>query len=659
MSYRNASIEAEPNYQVQAPRARFVRRVKHFVQVRGWAVDELQNVAPRVRIRIGRMVLWPNRTPRPDIRREIDRRGGVSPAQPGFELKFVAPFGISRMRVELEDHSGHWKSIFKTLLVRLSPLDRLPSGRLSYEQWLKSEDGSINADRKTIEVEISNMPVKTQFIVVIDARLNHANMARTFKSVRSQLYKTFDVYVWAASQTAMHMGADTGIVSHLSPFSIADQNSFLIFVKCGDTLSPIALYKFAQTLCADPELDLVYSDEDSLDEQGSRVRPFFKPAWSPDYLESFNYIGHAACFRARVAMQNFQEHFYDFVLRFTECTQSIRHIPAVLYHSMPADKFQTQTIERDIASLQGRLQRTGRIATVQPVAPDTTAYTFRPALSRLPLVSIIVPAAGRTVALNGRPIDLLFNCISSIVQNSTYKNYEIIIIDDGNLSLATLAQLTPFKCTFQTFVDRTFNFSKKINIGAAIANGTILTILNDDVQITTPDWMEKMLFHFEKTHVGVVGPKLLYLDGSIQHVGIVHVQGQPQHVNRFSPGSDHGYFHSSEVSRNFLAVTGACIMTPAAIYRDLGRFNEQFPDDYNDVDYCLKVIGQGYSIVCAADVKLIHLELQSRSGTISLSKQNRFMKTWSTLTIPDPFFNERAFSIEPPTFDVSLEPQAI
>ncbi len=429
---------------------------------------------------------------------------------------------------------------------------------------------------------------------------------------------------------------------------------FFIWLFAGDRLSEKGLYACAASLNADPGADLIYFDEDEWHAEGRR-RPFYKPDWSPDYLEAMNYIGPAACFRLSktIDLLPAASGLYDFTLRFVERTTRMRHVGQVLLHrrvgaSAPVTVDQAVA---DVEALKGRLRRTGRLGTVAPNLPGYGLYDIRISLKSKPLVSIVLPTAGKVVPHKGRQLDLIVNCIDTILARSTYKHLEFIIVDNGDFDRGRLGHIDPDRLKFATFHESEFNVAKKLNIGAGIASGPILLLLNDDVEPLATDWIERMLEHFEKPHVGVVGAKLLYPDLTIQHAGVVLNSGNADHVRRSAKRDDPGYFFSTCGVRNYLAVTGAAMMTRADCYREVGGYTESLAISFNDVDYCLKLAERGLAAVYAPKAELIHFESQSREAKLDLSELSYFYHRWAAITT-DPFYNEDNLTVAPPTFEV-------
>jgi hypothetical protein len=244
---------------------------------------------------------------------------------------------------------------------------------------------------------------------------------------------------------------------------------FIVFMQSGQRLASNALYEFAAAINQRPDIDLIYSDEDSLTASGSRRDPFHKPDWSPDYLETFNYIGFPACFRATIARGCFDNvHVYDFVLRFTERTTRVLHVPKILGHGVEKLGVEgaalANAVALDIKALSGRLSRTGRRGSVYEHEWHKGCYGVQLDLKRSPLVSVVIPTAGKTVTVGERRIDLLENVIGQIRDRSTYKKIEIIVVDNGDLSPSQLRMLAEAKCKRITY-SSVVNIAKKLNLG--------------------------------------------------------------------------------------------------------------------------------------------------------------------------------------------------
>jgi O-antigen biosynthesis protein len=470
---------------------------------------------------------------------------------------------------------------------------------------------------------------------------------RTFASIEKQIYQhwTVDDLDWTAHErAALRVGDDV----------------YVLCLRAGDVLGELAFYEFASAINADPAIDMVYGDEDVLESGTSRSNPFYKPDWSPDTLESLNYLGPAACFSGAIADAVWADARgpYDFALRATEKVSRVAHVRAILCHrqSSADAPVSPEASRADIDALNGRLARTGRSGIVTPAINGFACYNMT-VKSPAPLVSLIIPTAGQTVDIGGRNVDLIMNCLSSIERKSTYKNLEFVIVDNGDLGDERSNLLRARGCKLITFKEKKFNVSKKLNLGASIASGEIFLLLNDDIEPHAADWIERLLEHFEKSHVGVVGAKLLYPDLTLQHVGVATNLGNPEHPRRMHSADDRGYFFSTCCVRNFSAVTGACMMARADVYRRVGGYNEALAISFNDVDFCFKIRELGLTAVYAPRAQLIHFESQSRSPVLDVAESEYFHERWAHMLTSDPYYNEENLEVLPGSFEVKHNPR--
>ena len=440
---------------------------------------------------------------------------------------------------------------------------------------------------------------------------------------------------------------------------------FICLMDHDDTLAPNALYEFAAMLNDDPGLDFIYSDEDKISCDGSmRFDPFFKPDWSPEYLECCMYTAHFACYRADIVRRigGFRPAFdgaqdYDFVLRFTEQARKIGHVPKVLYHgrALPGamDVFMDNVgdvADAAVRALQEHAMRTGRQARVDP-SPYPACFRVRYRAEDEPRVSIVIPSAGRNSVIRGREMDILAHCIGSNTERSTYRNIEIVVVDNDDLRPETLAALAAYPVRFVHYTAPEFNVAAKMNLGARHAAGEYLLFLNDDIEVISEDWIEAMLSLAQQPGVGAVGPKLFFEDGSQQHVGISFCDGLPYHIHRGFPGDDPGYFFSSEGQRNYLAVTGACVLLNKALFDEVGGFEEAFAINYNDIDLCLRIWQHGFRNVYTGQAKLYHFESRNRERTVAAPEIDLFRRRWADKVSPDPYYS-RYFDVAPPNFQL-------
>ncbi len=622
--------------------------------VSGWSVDLNLKTAAEIRLRIGQFEQQLYATPREDVQNVFANLCAL-PLDLGFIASPSLSIGFHKMWLEVKGLDQTWIPVHQALLLRRPQFTfkELKQG-ISYTAWTNIEHKQLNAELNEIERHICVMIHKPVFTVIIDIRQYPTGWEKTLMAVRNQIYSYFEVYFLVNSIADMPSFIAQDIKPLLDMTLNEVTGDFIVFINSNQHLSRNAIYEFANAVNQYPDIDLVYGDEDFLSEFGVRCNPFHKPDWSPDYLETFNYIGFPTCFRTSIARGNFDNtHLYDFVLRFTECTTKIFHIPKILGHTQQTESRDValkNAAEMDIFALQGRIHRTGRQGVVREHEFHPGCYDIELSLKFQPLISIIIPTAGKIVNLGERRIDLIINVIEQIRSRSTYKKFEIIVVDNGDLSVIQEQSITDQGCKRITFTEPIFNISKKLNLGASIADGEYLLLMNDDIEVITPNWLERMLEHFEKPNVGVVGAKLLYTDNCIQHVGVVHNNGNPDHVRRLYSKNDSGYFFSTCGVRNFMAVTGAAMMTLKNIYNSVGGYSEELAVSYNDIDYCLKVREVGLFIVYAPRVVLIHMESQSRIASANMGEVAWYHNRWAVHTSVDPYYNELFLTVASPTF---------
>jgi len=419
---------------------------------------------------------------------------------------------------------------------------------------------------------------------------------------------------------------------------------FVAVLSPGDELADHALADIAQACANHPKVELVYADDDRVNEYGRHSDPFFKPDWSPEYLLATNYIGPSAFVRTELVRElgSYREQFadaveYDLTLQCLGRGVRVHHVADVLVHrGDESSRNAADVAEAERAALQAQLQATGQPATVEPgLAPNT--HRVRWATTGEPLVSIVIPSACGKATINGESTWFVLKCVQSIRRRSTYPRVEILIVDNNDMPPDLEQALRPFDVRRIHFVEP-FNLSAKMNLGATHAKGEHLVFMNDDIEVSSPDWIQSLLEFSQRDGVGAVGAKLLFPNGCLQHVGVTILDGNPGHPFYLSPGNCPGYFHSTQVHRNFVAVTGACVMTPARVFRELGGFDVRFPLNYNDVDFCLRVLESGRRNVFTPYAELYHHESVSKSGT-TLDELANFKRKWATRYRVDPYYN--------------------
>ncbi|MEP0912055.1 glycosyltransferase [Leptolyngbya sp. GB1-A1] len=433
---------------------------------------------------------------------------------------------------------------------------------------------------------------------------------------------------------------------------------YIALLDHDDTLAPEALFEVAFLLNQHPEADMVYSDEDKIDDKGKRRDPYFKPDWCPDTFLSWMYTCHLGIYRRSLISEigGFRAGFegsqdYDLVLRFTEKTDKIFHIPKVLYHwriheqsvasSGEAKPYAFIAAQKALAEA---LQRRGTSGEVEEIKGFNGRYIVRYEVVKPGLVSIIIPTRDLGATLN--------QCLESIFTKTTYPNYEVILIDNGSTEPYTAKVINTwlnqeperFRCYA---LGIPFNYSKLNNFGVSKANGDYLLFLNNDTEVITPDWLEVMVGHAQRDSIGAVGSLLLYPDDTVQHAGvIIGMGGMAGHLYVRQPRSATGYCGQLLTVTNFSAVTGACLMCRREVFEAVKGFNETMPVAFNDIDLCLRIVQKGYRNLCTPQAVLYHHESKSRGYEDTPEKQARFSKevrymqqTWKEFCEHDPCYS--------------------
>jgi len=424
------------------------------------------------------------------------------------------------------------------------------------------------------------------------------------------------------------------------------RGAYVMLLSPGDELAEDALLRVAQAVVAGCLPDMLYCDEDRINPQGRHTDPFFKPDWSPEYLESCWYTGRLAAYRTDLvrALGGFRAEFapahpYDLALRATRWTKCIVHIPHILYHRRDLCAPDTRNADQEEAgrrALASHLDATGRGGAVT-TGPLPFTYRVRLPIQARPLVSIIIPTAYRQLTVRGKTTTYVERCLASIRARSTYPHYEIVLLDNGELPPAMADDLARWGVVRSAY-PRPFNWAATMNRGAAQARGMHLLFLDDDTEVLSPDWLECLLEYSQQPEIGVVGARLEFPDGRIQHAGVTVLNGTPGHPFYGQPHSHPGYFYSNLVPRNYSAVTGACLMTRAGIFRALDGFNDTFAVNFNDIDYCLRVRDRGLRVVCNPYARLIHYETATKAAYFH-TELNAFQERWGKRGSGDPFYN--------------------
>lgn len=501
-------------------------------------------------------------------------------------------------------------------------------------------------------------------------------LAATLRSVREQRFGDWELCLVDDCSTEPHVAPmleraqaedgrvrvmrraeNGGIVAASNEALRMAQGEFVALLDHDDELHPAALERVAAAIAAAPDADYLYTDEDKIDRGGRPTGPFFKPDWSPERMRTQMYTCHLSVMRRALVeeVDGFDPDFegsqdWDLVLKVTEQARAVVHVPEVLYHwrtletstAGAGEDAKPWAFEAGTRAVQAHCERIGLPAAAERDPDVPGVYHLRPRLQREPLVSIVIPTAGGSREVRFEDVVLVEHCLRSIVATSTYENYEIVCVSDGALDPALEDRLRGIAGERLRIVpfEGEFNFSAKINRGAVHCNGERLLLLNDDMEVITPDWIERMVMYLELEALGAVGARLILEDGRPQHVGILFENGgYPGHIYYgFSP-EFHGYSNNVLVAQNYLAVTAACLMTTREAFDEVGGFSTAFPNNYNDMDFCLKLRTTGRRVVYDPDTVLHHFESSSRNNEVEDWEKQQLLDRWLHLTASDPSTN--------------------
>lgn len=424
-----------------------------------------------------------------------------------------------------------------------------------------------------------------------------------------------------------------------------------------DLLHPAALHEVMRAIC-EQDADFIYTDENTFHEKPEDAFcPHFKPDYAPDTLRSYNYICHFTVFSKALLDEvgTFRGEFdgsqdYDMVLRLTEKAARIVHIPEILYfwraHSgSVADGISAKPYTLDAArrALREHLDRVGLVGEVEDSSIPST-YRIKYAISGCPKVSIVIP--------NMDHADTLRTCISSILEKTTYKNFEIVIIENNSKKEETFAYYDELKTDPRIQIviwEGKFNYSAINNFGVReAATGEYILLLNNDIEVITPDWIQEMLMFAQRPDVGAVGAMLYYPDDTIQHAGVIlGIGGVAGHAHKYFPRGDFGYMSRATIAQDLSVVTAACMLLPRHVWQEIGGLDETFEVAFNDVDMCMRIRKAGYLIVWTPFAELYHYESKSRGAEDTPEKRKRFegevrrfQERWGReLAAGDPYYN--------------------
>jgi len=574
-------------------------------------------------------------------------------------------------------------------------LIRRNEGLKDYTAWIRQFDTLTDADRAAIKTSIARMTHRPRFSVVMPVYNTPEKwLRRAIESVQAQLYPDWELCIADDASPAPHvrrvleraardprikviLRESNGHVAAASNSALGlARGEYVALLDHDDELSEHALAIMAEEIAAHRESDLLYSDEDKIDLEGQRHDPYFKPDFNPELLWSQNFFSHLGVYRREVVLEagGFREGFegsqdYDLLLRCLARTapDRIRHVPRILYHwRTAAGSAAAEVAAKPYAFAAAQRALHEHLASLGPgarVEPGRFAGTWRvhwPLPDPAPLVSIIVPTR------DAAPV--LAACIDSLLARTTYRNYELLVVDNGSREPDAIALLSRLAVGGQARVlryDRPFNFSAINNFAVEQARGDVLVLLNNDTEIVGGDWLSELVSHAIRPGIGAVGARLLYPDGRVQHAGVVTgIQGVAGHAFKGLPREAPGYFSLPHLLREVSAVTGACLAVRKVAYEQVGGLDDrELQVAFNDIDFCLKLRRAGYRNLYTPWAELYHHESYSRGSDLEGTRVRRFKtevdvmrRRWPDLE-NDPAYNPN-LSLENEDYEFAAPPRA-
>lgn len=561
----------------------------------------------------------------------------------------------------------YWIEMIKKLKNKENKLFYNPDNIYEYNKWLQmfelEEEKQELKYNPLISLLIPVYNINKEYLsACIDSILN--NTYENFEiclvddaSTNKETINTLKEYEKKDKRIKVKYRKENGHISNATNDALKmAKGEFIGLIDNDDLITDNALYEVVKVLNENKKIDFIYSDEDKINKEGKRCYPHFKPDFSPDTLMSLNYICHFSVIRKTlvekvggflVGIEGAQDH--DLFLKISEITNKIHHIPKILYHWRMVEGSTAATLSnKSYAQDKGKivvenaLKRRNLIGTV--TKDESGYYLVDYKLKKEPLISIIIPTKDFS--------DILDKCIKSIYKKTTYKNFEIIIVNNNSVEEKTFKLFDSYKNNYDNIkiIDANieFNYSKINNIAVKEAKGEYVLLLNNDTEVITPNWLEAMVGYASLPHIGAVGVKLLYPDNTIQHGGVIlGLGGVGSHAYTGSNRFEFGMYGRLRVPYNYSAVTAACLMVKKDKFNEVKGLEEQLKVAYNDIDFNIKLLEKGYYNIFLPQVELYHHESKSRGYDTTSEKYQRFLKEqefmynkWKNIIENDKMYNK-------------------
>jgi GT2 family glycosyltransferase len=491
-------------------------------------------------------------------------------------------------------------------------------------------------------------------------------------STRPETQATLQAYEGTPGIRIVYGAGNRGIV-HASNAALAlASGEFVAFLDHDDEIEPDALAEVARAIAARPDLDVVYTDEDKVDPSGIRSQPHFKPDWSPELLRSCMYMSHLTVIRRDAVLEagGFRAGYdgsqdYDLMLRVTERTDRIAHIPRVLYswRTTPASAASSQlskpwAVDAGRRALEDCLRR---VAFPAHVLHTNAAGHFRVryAIGGSPLVSILITTTTAVPRIGPRGVDLLITCLQAISRTTRGRAIELVIVHEGPVSDAArrLLDRALHRLIPRRSADGPPNLAERLNQAARAATGDHLLFMHDDVEPMQEGWLDALIEFSQQEAVGAVGPFLVHPDGRLDHAGIVlGAGGVAAHAFQGEPASTRGHMANALDVRNCSAVSGACLLTRRAVFEQVGGLEERVGRELYDVDYGLRVRRAGLRVVVTPHAAAYHHTVPAKPRGRWPAEVQALRAIWDRALDEDPYYNanfhrERADYRLPPLAD--------